>query len=225
MDGFPGFKTAAVEELPHAVEVMDPFHVVKPTGTAVEKARQRIQHETLGRRGRTKDPLYRARKTLLTGEDLLSEHGKGQLEALFAVPGHRVVEATWKVYQRLVAAYLAPSPAAGKEQLRDVIHDLTKTLPPDLIGVRSLATTLKKRARKSWRISIMWDRRMGQPRRSMGGWSIFEVRRWGLGTSGTMSRGPCWSLAGLDRCYTLDCEEPVSKPSGKGWARIRVATK
>ena len=29
MDGFSGFKTASVEELPEAVEVMDPFHVVK----------------------------------------------------------------------------------------------------------------------------------------------------------------------------------------------------
>lgn len=77
MDGFTGFKTAAVEELQHAVEVMDPSHVVKLAGTAVEKARQRIQHETLGRRGRTKDPLYRARKTLLTGAELLSERGKG----------------------------------------------------------------------------------------------------------------------------------------------------
>lgn len=146
MDGFTGFKTAAVEELPHAVEVMDPFHMVKLAGTALEKARQRIQHETLGRRGRSKDPLYRARKTLLTGEELLSERGKGQLEALFADPGHQVVQATWKVYQRMVAAYRAPSPREGKERLRDLIHDLTRTLPKDMIEVRSLATTLKKRA-------------------------------------------------------------------------------
>ncbi|MGP5049851.1 transposase, partial [Glutamicibacter ardleyensis] len=29
MDGFTGFKSAAAEELPQAVEVLDPFHVVK----------------------------------------------------------------------------------------------------------------------------------------------------------------------------------------------------
>lgn len=29
MDGFTGYKTAAAEELPQAVAVMDPFHVVK----------------------------------------------------------------------------------------------------------------------------------------------------------------------------------------------------
>lgn len=35
MDGFTGFKTAAAEELPDAVAVMDPFHVV------------RVRHEAL----------------------------------------------------------------------------------------------------------------------------------------------------------------------------------
>jgi len=35
MDGFTGFKTATTEELPDAVAVMDPFHVV------------RVRHEAL----------------------------------------------------------------------------------------------------------------------------------------------------------------------------------
>ncbi|TFH55936.1 transposase [Glutamicibacter arilaitensis] len=50
------------------------------------------------------------------------------------------------MYQRSVAAYRAPSPCVGKERLGDLIHDLTKTLPKEMIRVRSLATTLKKRA-------------------------------------------------------------------------------
>jgi transposase len=29
MDGFTGFKTATVEQLPDAVAVMDPFHVIR----------------------------------------------------------------------------------------------------------------------------------------------------------------------------------------------------
>lgn len=33
MDGFAGFKTAAAEALPDAVEVMDPFHVVQLAAT------------------------------------------------------------------------------------------------------------------------------------------------------------------------------------------------
>lgn len=215
MDGFTGFKTAAVEELPSAVEVMDPFHVVKLAGTALEKARQRIQYETLGCRGRSKDPLYRACKTLLTGEELLSERGKVHLEGLFADPGHRAAEATWKVYRRMVAAYRAPSPREGKERLRDLIHDLTRTLPKDMIEVRSLATTLKKRASDT----LAYFGHMGQPKRSMGGWSIFGVQRWGSGTSRITSRGSCWSLVGSDRCYTLDCEEHRVKY----WNRTAVA--
>ena len=37
MDGFTGFKTAAAEELPDAVAVMDPFHVVRLAGDALDK--------------------------------------------------------------------------------------------------------------------------------------------------------------------------------------------
>src|SRR5699024_707064 len=48
MDGFSGFKTAAVEELPDAVEVMDPFHVVKFAGDALDDVRRRVQQETTG---------------------------------------------------------------------------------------------------------------------------------------------------------------------------------
>ena len=36
MDGFTGFKTAAAEELPDAVAVMDPFHVTRLAGDALD---------------------------------------------------------------------------------------------------------------------------------------------------------------------------------------------
>jgi transposase len=58
MDGFTGFKTAAAEKLPDAVEVMDPFHVVQLAGDALDRCRQRVQHETLGHRGRSGDPRF-----------------------------------------------------------------------------------------------------------------------------------------------------------------------
>jgi transposase len=38
MDGFTGFKTATNEELPDAVAVMDPFHVVRLAGDALDSA-------------------------------------------------------------------------------------------------------------------------------------------------------------------------------------------
>ncbi len=41
MDGFTGFRTAAVEEPPGAVPVMDPFHVVRLAGDALDRCCQR----------------------------------------------------------------------------------------------------------------------------------------------------------------------------------------
>ena len=41
MDGFTGFKSAAVEEFPDARAVMDPFHVVHLAGDALDECRRR----------------------------------------------------------------------------------------------------------------------------------------------------------------------------------------
>jgi transposase len=46
MDGFTGFKTATAEELPDAVAVMDPFHVVRLAGDALDRCRRRVQLAT-----------------------------------------------------------------------------------------------------------------------------------------------------------------------------------
>ena len=81
MDGFTGFKTAAAEELPTAVAVMDPFHVVRLAGDALDKCRRRVQQTIHGHRGHKDDPLYRARRTLHTGADLLTDKQKNRLHA------------------------------------------------------------------------------------------------------------------------------------------------
>ena len=73
MDGFTGFKTAAVEELPDVVTVMDPFHVTRLAGEALDECRRRVQQAIHGHRGRKGDPLYSARRTLHTGADLLTD--------------------------------------------------------------------------------------------------------------------------------------------------------
>ena len=64
MDGFTGFKSAAAEELPDARAVMDPFHVVRLAGDALDECRRRIQQELHHRRGLATDPLYKARRML-----------------------------------------------------------------------------------------------------------------------------------------------------------------
>src|SRR5690625_6454197 len=104
MDGFSGFKTATAEELPDAVAVMDPFHVVRLAGDALDECRRRVQQDTCGHRGRKGDPLYAARRTLLTGTDLLTDKQNQRLEELFAHDAHVEVEVTWAIYQRMIAA-------------------------------------------------------------------------------------------------------------------------
>ncbi|MBG6226807.1 transposase, partial [Arthrobacter sp. CAN_A2] len=113
MDGFTGFKAAASEELPDAVPVMDPFHVVRLAGDGLDRCRQRVQQATTGHRGRAGDPLYKARRTLHTGADLLTDKQQTRLEAVFAAEDHVEVEATWGIYQRIVAAYREPNKARG----------------------------------------------------------------------------------------------------------------
>ncbi|MFF4350378.1 transposase [Streptomyces sp. NPDC001530] len=43
MDGFTGFKTATAEQVPDATAVMDPFHVVRLAGDALDECRRRVQ--------------------------------------------------------------------------------------------------------------------------------------------------------------------------------------
>ena len=45
-DGFTGFKTAAAEEIPAAVAVMDPFTWVRLAGDALNDCRRRVQQTT-----------------------------------------------------------------------------------------------------------------------------------------------------------------------------------
>jgi transposase len=97
MDGFTGFKAAAAEELPEAVAVMDPFHVVRLAGDALDECRRRVQQAIHGHRGRKADPLYSARRTLHTGADLLTSKQAQRLADLFAADEHVEVEASWGI--------------------------------------------------------------------------------------------------------------------------------
>jgi len=146
MDGFTGFKTAAAEELPDATPVMDPFHVVRLAGDALDECRRRIQHHTQGHRGRKADPLFASRRTLHTGADLLTDRQKTRLNVLFAADEHVQVEATWGIYQRLIAAYRDPNKAQGSKTMKALINSLRHGVPPALTELHRLGRTLSRRA-------------------------------------------------------------------------------
>lgn len=132
MGRFTGFKTAITEELPDTVAVMDPFHVVRLAGDGLDRCRQRVQQTTCGHCGRKGDPLYAARRTLYTGADLLTDKQKARIEALFAVDAHVEVEATWGIYQSMIAAYRHLDPATGRALMTRLIESISHTVPVTL---------------------------------------------------------------------------------------------
>jgi len=146
MDGFTGFKTATTQELPDAVAVMDPFHVVRLAGEALDECRRRVQQDTCGHRGRTGDPLYAARRTLHTGADLLTDKQQRRLESLFAGDEHVEVEATWGIYQRMITAYRDTDRARGRAAMTAVIEAVNTAVPAALTELHRLGRTLKRRA-------------------------------------------------------------------------------
>lgn len=144
-DGFTGFKTAAAE-VPDATAVMDPFHVVRLAGDALDKCRRRVQLQVHGHRGFKDDPLYKSRRTLHTGTRLLTDRQADRLTALFADDAHVEVEATWGVYQRMITAYRDEDRVRGREAMVKLIDSISSGVPKVLTEIITLGRTLKKRA-------------------------------------------------------------------------------
>lgn len=146
MDGFSGFKTATTEELPAATAVMDPFHVVRLAGDALDQCRRRIQQQLHGHRGRAGDPLYSCRRTLHTSTGLLTDRQWDRVEALFETDDHVEVEVTWSVYQHMIDAYRHGDRKAGRRALAELIATLHTGIPTALVELRKLGRTLNARA-------------------------------------------------------------------------------
>jgi len=146
MDGFTGLQTAAAEELPDAVAVMDPFHVVRLAGDALEHCRRRVQQDLQGHRGRKGDPLFTSRRTLHTGADLLTDKQCARLTPLFAGEKHVEVEATWGIYQRMITAYREPERKQGRDLMTKLIESVSHGVPAALTEPRRLGRTLTNRA-------------------------------------------------------------------------------
>jgi transposase len=88
--------------LPKAAQVVDPFHVISLANRSLDAIRRRVQIEQLGHRGWRDDPLYRARRLLLMGEEKLSDEATERLSSLLELgdPGAEVAIA-YRVKERL----------------------------------------------------------------------------------------------------------------------------
>ena len=146
MDGFTDFKIATTEGLPDAVAVMDPFHVVRLGDNALDECLRRVQQDLHGHRARKDDPLYRARRTLRTGADLLTEKQQDRIEALFAVDAYVEVEVTWSIYQRMIAAYQHADRCQGRALMVKLINSVSSGVPKSLTEIITLGRTLKNQS-------------------------------------------------------------------------------
>ncbi len=75
IDPYQPYATALANEVPDAKLVVDHFHVIRLANQALDEVRRRVQHATLGHRGRKGDPLYRIRRRLLAGRERLGPDG------------------------------------------------------------------------------------------------------------------------------------------------------
>ena len=145
MDGFAGYKTAATEVIPDAVTVMDPFHVVALAGAKLDLICQRIQQQTLGRRGHTGDPLYGIRRIARTRLQLLSTRQYARLTGVLDADEHLAVKVAYVIYQKIIAAHADANRRRGKQAMSRLIDSIRRGVPAGLDEIAQLGRTLWRR--------------------------------------------------------------------------------
>ena len=145
MDGFAGYKTAAAAVVPDAVTVMDPFHVVALAGAKLDLIRQRIQQQTLHRRGHTGDPLYGIRRIARARTHLLSVRQHHRLTSVLDAEEHIAVKVAYVIYQKIIAAYADPNRRRGKQAMAALMGSIRRGVPAGLDEIAQLGRTLWRR--------------------------------------------------------------------------------
>jgi transposase len=141
------------DSLPDAIQVADPFHVLRHANSKLDECRRRVQNETLGHRGRKADPLYRSRRLLTSGHERLASNGETRLLSLLeAGDPHGEVRMTWHAKETVRRFYDIDDPDVAAAYLDELVGDMAEpAMPPE---VRSLAGTLRR-----WRAQILaWHR-------------------------------------------------------------------
>ena len=142
------YRAAFDTALPDAAQVADPFHVVRLANTALDEVRRRVQQQTLGHRGRKPDPLYRARKLLVSASENITDSGRVRLRGLLdAGDPYGEVRDAWHAKETLRSIYDIPDHKTGLNTVNQLAADLQDPgLPAE---VNRLGRTLSK-----WRTQI-----------------------------------------------------------------------
>jgi transposase len=129
--------------LPKAKQVVDPFHAIALANRCLDAIRRRVQSQQLGHRGRRDDPLYRARRLLLTGEEHLAASSAERLRSLLDLgdPDAEVAIA-YRIKERLRDFYRTSDHDQARSLLEElVLHCSKRAMPPE---VRRLGRTLRR---------------------------------------------------------------------------------
>jgi transposase len=113
------------DSLPDAIQVADPFHVLRHANSKLDECRRRVQNETLGHRGRKADPLYRSRRLLTSGHERLASNGETRLLSLLeAGDPHGEVRMTWHAKETVRRFYDIDDPDVAAAYLDELVGDM-----------------------------------------------------------------------------------------------------
>lgn len=142
LDPFRGYKNAIDTHLEDAAGVLDHFHIIQLANKAVDEVRRRVQHETLGRRGRKGDPLYGILRILRTGVERLRPKQWARLEAgVQADARHQEVLDAYLDAQNLRAAYRAKNTGNGRRKAQKILRTFYRSSIPE---IARLGRTLRR---------------------------------------------------------------------------------
>ena len=148
------YRSGLHPHLSHARRVADPFHVVRVGNRMVDEVRRRVQNETMGHRGRKDDPLYRARKLLIRGDERLSERGREKLmEALRRGDPFDEVLGAWLAKEACRSIYMEDD----VEDAATILDDTIASCAEDPVAeIATFGRTLSR-----WREEILNHHRTG----------------------------------------------------------------
>jgi transposase len=128
--------------LPKAAQVVDPFHVIALANRCLDAVRRRVQGERSVRRNKGHDPLYRARRVLVMGEEKLDAEATTRLWSLLELgdPNGEVAIA-YRVKERLRDFYRCHDLEEARSILDELVaHCLKRAMPPE---VQKLGRTIR----------------------------------------------------------------------------------
>jgi transposase len=149
LDPYRGYASALRTALPHAVRVLDAFHVVRLGFAAVDAVRRRIQQELTGHRGRRGDPLFGIRRLLRRGYEHHSAKSWARLLAGLDAgdTADEQLARTWVAAQDLRLIFSAPDRVRAEQAM---YRWLTYCADANIPELTRLARTID-----SWRTELL----------------------------------------------------------------------